>query len=543
MQFPSFPSLPILARRACLAACAIALLSAGPLRAAQPQPPLPQKGRVLSIGLASAITSLDPHYHVLTPNQNIAEHVFDTLIARDPAQRLKPALALAWKALAPDTWEFRLRPGVKFHDGSDFSAEDVKFSLERPAQVGRSPSSFTIYTRSIAAVRVADPLTIVVRTHAPNPLLPAEIATIAIVSRLQARNATTEDFNTGRATVGTGPFRLVAWNRGDRVELRRNDDYWGAVPAWESVVFHLLPNSAARSAALLSGGVQAIEQVPTADLAHLRARRDIRVVHAVSNRIMYLHLDSDRERTPQVRAADGGVLERNPLKDPRVRLAISKAINRAALCTRVMEGMAVPAGQLMPEGFSGFDQNLPPEAYDPAGARRLLAQAGYPEGFRLTLHASSDRYINDREAALAIAQMLTRAGIRTEVAALPSSVYFSRATQREFSVMLFGWSADTAELSSPLRALLATYDSARGLGSSNRGRYSNPAFDQLLGRALASSDERSREILLKQATRLAIGDLGIIPLYHPVNTWALRGALGYTPRSDERTYAQDMRPR
>ena len=518
------------------------LLATHAAHAAPVADPPAARSAALSVGLASAITSLDPHYHVLTPNQNIAEHIFDTLIARDAAQALKPGLALSWQATAPDTWEFKLRPNVKFHDGSPFSAEDVKFSLERPAQITRSPSPFTVYTRGIAGVRVADRLTVIVRTQAPNPLLPGEISTIAIVSKRAASGASTDDFNSGRAAIGTGPFRLVSWNRGDRVELARNDAYWGAPPAWEKVVFQIMPNSAARSAALLAGGVQAIEQVPTADLARLRARRDIRVVHAVSNRIMYLHIDTERDSSPQVRGNDGTPLARNPLKDARVRLAISKAINRAALRDRVMEGMAVPSGQLMPEGFAGYDARLAPEAYDIEGARRLLAEAGYPQGFRLTLHAPNDRYVNDREVALAIAQMLTRAGIRTEVEALPSSVYFARASQLQFSLMLLGWSADTAELSSPLRALLATYDAARGLGSSNRGRYSNAAFDKLLGQALGTADDRVREALLKQAAYIAIGELGIIPLYHTVNTWALRQGLAYAPRSDERTYAWGIRP-
>jgi len=501
------------------------------------------RGAEIHIGLASAITSLDPHFHALTPNQNIAEHIFDTLIARDADQKLKPALAVSWRPVAPDAWEFKLRAGVKFHDGSDFGADDVKFSLQRPAMVPNSPSPFTIYTRSIADVQVMDRLTIIVHTHGPNPILPSELSSIAIVSSQRARNAATVDFNAGRAVIGTGPFKLVSWNHNDRIELARNEAYWGRPAAWDRVIFHILTNSAARTAALLAGTVQAIEQVPTADVAMLRARPDIEVVRSVSNRLMYLHVDTGRDISPKVQGAEGVQLAKNPLRDARVRLAISKAINRDALRDRVMEAMAVITGQLMPAGFSGYDPRLAPEHYDPGGARRLLAQAGYPAGFKIVLSAPSDRYVNDREVALTIAQMLSRVGIATTVEALPSSVYFARAAQLQFSLMLLGWSADTAEPSSPLRALLATYDPEHGMGSSNRGRYSNPGFDRLLREALGSAQGRDREELLRRATELAIGDLGIIPLYHQVNIWALRRDLSYAPRADERTYAHEIRPR
>ena len=497
----------------------------------------------IHIGLASAITSLDPHFHALTPNQNVAEHIFDTLIARDADQKLKPALAVSWRPVAPDAWEFKLRPGVKFHDGTDFSADDVKFSLQRPALVPNSPSPYTIYTRSIAEVQVVDRLTIMVHTHGPNPILPGELSVIAIVSSQRARNATTADFNAGPAAIGTGPFKLISWNHNDRIELARNGAYWGRAAAWDRVIFHILSNSAARTAALLAGTVQAIEQVPTADIGMLRARPDVEVVRSVSNRLIYLHVDTARDKSPKVQGVEGAPLVGNPLKDARVRLAISKAINRDALRDRVMEGMAVTTGQLMPAGFSGYDPSLMPERYDPAAARALLAQAGYPAGFRLVLSAPSDRYVNDREVAMTIAQMLSRVGIATTVEALPSAVYFARAAQLQFSLMLLGWSADTAESSSPLRALLATHDPEHGMGSSNRGRYSNPEFDRLLREALGSVEGRGREELLRRATQLAIGELGIIPLYHQVNIWALRRSLGYVPRADERTYAHEIRPR
>jgi peptide/nickel transport system substrate-binding protein len=265
------------------------------------------------------------------------------------------------------------------------------------------------------------------------------------------------------------------------------------------------------------------------------------VFRIVSHRVMYLHLDSNRDRSPFVTDKAGKPLEKNPLRDLRVRRALSKAINRQALVERVMEGAAVATGQLMPEGMFGYTPTLKPEAFDSDGARKLLAEAGYPDGFGLTLHAPNNRYVNDEQVAQAVAQMLSRIGIATKVDAMPSAVYFSRGNKLDFSFMLVGWGSDTAEASSPLKALLATYSKEKGMGASNRGRYSNPKMDALLDQALATVDDFGRERLLRQATEVAIGDVGIITLYHQENVWAARKGIVYAPRADERTFAHEFR--
>jgi peptide/nickel transport system substrate-binding protein len=296
---------------------------------------------------------------------------------------------------------------------------------------------------------------------------------------------------------------------------------------------------------LLAGDVDFIDNVPTTDITHLKSESGVELSQGISNRVIYLHLDHDRDDSPFVKSKNGGAIK-NPLKDLRVRKAISKAIRRDAIVDRVMEGVAIKAGQLLPDGFFGVSPNLKPEAYDPAGAKKLLAEAGVPNGFQLTIHGPNDRYINDAKICEAVAQMLTRIGIKTTVETMPKSIYFNRASRGgpnktpEFSFILVGWGAGTGEASSPLKSLLHTYDKSRGFGASNRGRYSNPELDRLVEDALATVDDAKRKNLLEKATEMAINDLGIIPLHYQVNTWAARTGIKYNARTDEATVYSDV---
>ena len=501
----------------------------------------PLEAADINIALGGDVTSIDPHFHNLTPNNNIGHHIFETLVGKDSRGRLVPGLAESWRTIDDRTWEFKLRKGVKFHDGSDFTAADVAFTLDRVPLVPNSPSPFTTYTKQITEKIIVDPLTIRLKTAAPYPLMATDMATILIVSSRAAKGATTEDFNSGKAAIGTGPFRFVRWLKGDRIELARNEGYWGQKAPWDRVNFRVITSDPTRVASLLAGEVRAIENVPTADLAKLSKHSDLNLYRIVSLRVMYVHLDSARDKSPFVTDKAGRPLEKNPLKDVRVRRALSKAINRQAVVERVMEGAARATGQLMPEGTFGYSPALKPEAYDPEGARKLLAEAGYPDGFGLTIHGPNNRYVNDEQVTQSIAQMLTRVGIATKVDTMPSSVFFSRGSKLDFSMMLVGWGSDTAEASSPLKALLATYSKEKGMGSSNRGRYSNPKMDALLEQALSTVDDAKREKLLQQATEVAMNDVGIITLYHQENLWATRKGVVYTPRADERTYAHLFR--
>ncbi len=496
----------------------------------------------LTIGLGTDVTALDPHYHNVTPNNNVAAHIYGYLVERNEKSQPQPGLATEWKVIDPLTWEFKLRRGVKFHDGSDFTAADVVASIERVPTVPNSPSPFTAFTKQIKEVIVVDPLTIRFKTATPYPLMPSDMTQVAIISKSAAK-ATTDDFNSGRAAIGTGPYKLVRYAKGDRIELARFDGYWGGKTPWTKVTMRLLPQDASRVAALLSGDVQVIENVPTSDAAQLKKDKRLGMYRTVADRLIYLHMDSDRDVSPFVTDKAGKPLAKNPLKDPRVRKAMSKAINRPAIVEKVMEGEAVPSGQLVADFLFGATKNLKVEAYDPAGAKKLLTEAGYPDGFALTIHAPNNRYVNDAKIAQAVAQMLTRVGIETKVVAMPSATFFTQASDLKFSFMLLGWSTGTGEASSSLKAILMTYNRDRGFGTANRGRYSNGKVDALTEDALAIVDDAKREAMLQRATELAINDTGIIPLHFQVNLWATRDGISYAPRTDESTLAWKFRPK
>jgi len=521
-----------------------AFVAAGLLAAAIALPQV-AGAQTLTVGLKAEPSSIDPHYHNLTPNNAFARDIFDRLIMPDHKQQLQPGLAVSWEAIDDLTWEIKLRQGVKFHDGSPFTADDVVFTFSRAQNVANSPSSFGTYLKGKAITKIDDH-TVHITTERPYPLMPNDLSTFSIISKKHGEGATTEDYNSGKAAIGTGAYKFVEWVPGDRIVLERNDDYWGELPKYQRVLVKPIKSGPSRVAALLAGDVDFIDNVPTVDIGHLRKESELTVMDSISNRVIYLHLDQFREDSPFVRAKDGGPIK-NPLMDQRVRKAISKAINRKAIVERVMEDVAIAAGQLLPDGFFGVSDKLKVEPYDPEGAKVLLAEAGVPDGFKLTIHGPNDRYINDAKIAEAIAQMLTRIGIDTAVETMPKSIYFKRASRGgpdgspEFSLVLVGWGAGTGEASSPLKSLIHTYDKSRGMGASNRGRHSDAEIDALIEEALATVDDAKREALLQEATERAIGNLAIIPLHYQVNTWAARKGIKYKARTDEQTKYTEIR--
>jgi len=494
----------------------------------------------LHIGLSADVTTFDPHFVAAQPNLTAQHHVFDALIAID--ERGRPVTGLAtWRTPDALTWEFTLRKGVKFHDGSELTSADVAFSLERPLTIKGSPGGYETYVRPIVAKEIVDRYTIRLKTAAPYGALLQDLAEVMIVSKKAAAHAATGDFDSGKAAIGTGPYKLVRFSRGDRIELVRNDDYWGGKLPWARVTLHILPSDPVRTAALLSGQVDAIENVPTADLARLRGNPAFRLEQAVSWRTIFLHLDQYRDHPPGVLSKSGKPLDKNPFKDLRVRRALSKAINRDAIAAHVMEGLALPAANVVSPSVIGHDPAVKPEPYDPAGAKKLLAEAGYPDGFAVTLAAPNNRYINDEQVAQAVAQMFTRVGIATKVEAMPISAYFGKARNREFGLALLGWGSLAADLA--LRSLAGTPDAEKGYGAWNWGGYTNPKLDELIKQSLATVDPAKRETLARSASALAARDVAFIPLHYQVATWAMRKGLDYAARTDEFTFAHHFKPR
>jgi peptide/nickel transport system substrate-binding protein len=504
----------------------------------------PATAQELKIGIKTEPSALDPQFHTLNPNIQVADHFFDALVAQDENLKPKPALALSWKTVDETTWEFKLRPNVKFHDGGDFTAADVVYTYERIPKVPNSPGPYTIYTRSMKSFEIVDPLTLRIHTNGPAPLLLLDLAALPILSKkaMSAGSApegrTTAELNAGTGLVGTGPFKFVEWQRGSRIVGERNDNYWGPKPAWQKIILRVLSNNTTRVAALLSGDVDMIEDPPTTDLAKLKSDPKITLEKAISNRVIYIALDQHGEPPIAIPDTNG----KNPLMDPRVREALSIAIDRKGIANKIMEGVAIPAGDLLPYPMGGTRKDTPVDPYDPAKAKKLLEEAGYPKGFSITLGAPNGRYINDLKIAQAVAAMWTRIGVKTDVDANAPPVFFKNRDSFKYSAYMAGWGASTGELSNALKSLAATPDRSKGMGTTNSGKHSNKEMDAKLEQALVTIDDAKREALLADASKILMAEHGIIPIHFEVSVWALRKGLTYTGRADQNTFGFDVKP-
>lgn len=503
----------------------------------------PGHAQTLKLAVAAAPTSVDPHYHTFSPNESLDDHIFSTLVSMDAKSRPQPELAESWKMLDDNTWEFKLRKGVKFHNGDDFTAEDVVYTINRVPTVQNSPGSFKIYTKAIAGMEVVDPHTIRFKTNGIYPLLPIDLTQVYMISRSLGPDPLTEDFNSLKDAIGTGPFKIVSYQNGNKAELERFDGYFGKKPYWKHVTYRMIPNDGARTSALLAGDVDFIEAVPTTDVATLKKNPKIHLSEATSLRFVYLWLNrSHQDAPPGVAGPNGEALTKNPYNDLRVRRALSMAINRDAIVSRVMEGLAIPTGQFLAPGSFTYVPDLKPMKYDPAEAKKLLAEAGFPHGFRATLTGPNDRYVNDGKIIQAVGQMWSRIGVQTTVNAMTWPTYIGRANKLEFSAFLVAWGISSGEASNPLRSLIHTYDTKLGWGAVNRGRYSNPKLDDMVAAAMKIGDDHKREVALQDATRVAMNDVALIPLHIQKNVWGMKAGLTYVARADEATQAMGVWP-
>jgi len=525
------------------AAFAAAVLAAAPALAQS----------TLTIGVRSEAQSMDPHWTQLSGDKQVEQHIFERLVELDHNSQPIPGLATSWRTVDPTTWEIELRTGVRWHDGEAFDADDVIFSFDRlAAGVAGAPASpaFALAKGGKRWTKV-DADTIRITTEGPYPHMAEDLAFVAIIPEHRARGVTPSvDFNNGRATIGTGPYRFVEYRPGDRIVLERNPDYWGARPEWERVVFRPITEGATRLAALLNGDVDIIDYPPTPDIPRLRQNDRVVLSEISSDRLIQIQFGY-RDREPFVFDNEGRPMAINPLRDVRVRRALSLAINRDAIRDRIMGGSSIPTRNIVPPGFFGHDESLQADPFNADEARRLLQQAGYGDGFRVTLHGPNDRYVNDQAIVEAIAQMWTRIGIRTEVVTMPRSVFFTDAIRGDpasvpgvdipkFSVWLTGWGTVAGEATYTVTGLLESYNAATGTGNGNWGRYSNPRIDVLAFQARSELDPAKRLPMLQGATRIGMDDYALIPLHFQVNHWAHRRGLKHEPRVNERTMAYDV---
>jgi len=499
------------------------------------------QARDLTIALATEPSSMDPQFHSLTPNIQFSETLFDPLVRTDANAMPVPCLAESWKVNG-NVWLFKLRPNVKFSDGSPFTADDVVFTYARVPKVPNSPSSFTLYLKTIDKVEAVDPLTLKITTKGPSPVLLANLSIVPVMSRKAAsgpapEGKTTVELNRGDGLIGTGPYKFASWRRGAEIVLERNPNYWGPKPAWDKVIYRPITNPAARVAALLAGDVDMIENPPTDDLAKLEKNPKLHIQKTPSVRVIYVAMNQSKEVPPGMSGTDG----KNPLTDKRVREALSLAIDRNAIVARIMDGVAQPAANLLAYPAFGTSKKLATVApADAARAKELLAAAGYPKGFTVSLGSPAGRYINDQRIAQAVASMWASIGIKTDVETMAPPVFFKKRDSYAFSTYLAGWAAATGEMAHPLTALVATHDPKQGMGTTNWSNYSNAELDRLIVEASKTQDDAKRAEMLQRAGEMAMSDYAILPLQFELSVWAMKQDVRYGGRSDQMTLAQDI---
>lgn len=517
-------------------------LKAGALAALLAGVALPALAADLTIARSSEQSSIDPQFSRTGNNQMTSTMIFGRLIDFDANLQMHPGLAISWTNLDPLTWEIRLRPGVTFHDGSAFTADDVIFSLERADAVPNSPAPYSDQVAALDRLEKIDDLTLRITTKQPSPTLMEDIGRVFLISKAAAEGRSSEDFMTPAVAVGTGPYKFIGWTPGEVLKVAAFDGYWGEKPEFNAVDIRFISNDAARVAALLSGAVDVIDAVPPTDVATISKAAGFHSFSAQSGRLIYLGLSMRGDSAPGVTDLNGQPLAENPFKDARVRKAVSLMLDRQLIIDRILAGSGVAAGQLVPDALGGHAADLAADKPDLAQAKALLAEAGYPQGFGITVSSSNDRFPSDADLAQAIGQMLTRGGLKVNgVQVLPYNVYAKAASAGDYGAFVFSLGASTPTSAPNLGALLRSYDKDAGVGAFNRVRFSDPEFDTALAAALAEFDETKRLSMLQDATRLVFAKTPIVPLYWQVIHWGLKDGLEIDAGLAEYTMPQDVR--
>jgi len=481
------------------------------------------QGATLRVASGFDPQTMDPHALALLYQTRIYTQVYDSLVNRDEQFRLEPSLAVSWQAAGATTWRFQLRPGVTFHDGTPFTADDVVFSIERAL----GPSSQRAFQlKGVTGAKRIDDLTVDVQLEAPDAVLPEKFVGLAIMSRawcVKHGVQRAQDFNAKQETYavrnanGTGPFRLERYEPDVRTVLKANPAWWGRDDKrngnLDEVTFVSIRQDATRLAALASGEIDLVLDPPFQDVDRLARDTRLTVLQTADIGQQYFTFDQWRD---ELEGSD--VKGRNPFKDLRVRRAVYQAINVELIVQKVLRGQGAPTGAFLSPRVDGsppeLDRRLP---FDPAKAKALLAEAGYPNGFSVTLDCVNIAYREN--VCQAASAMLTQVGIRTTLRASATNQFFPRLSQGTSAFIEFGWTP-TTDAWATLNALFHTW-SKDGFGTFNAGRYSNPQLDQLIDAIRVEPDASKRRAMVGAALRMIGDDLPYVPLYRRTLSWAM----------------------
>ncbi len=468
--------------------------------------------------------SMDPHSLNESLQLSFTGNLYEPLIGRGKKLELVPALATDWKQTAPTVWRFNLRKNVKFHDGTPFTADDVIFSYNRAKGDG---SDVKTYVGSIKEIRKVDDVTIDIVTNEPFPILPDVVTNWYIMSKKWCEeNRAVQPVDKRKGTEntasfkanGTGPYRLRARDPNVRTTLQRNPGYWDKIEGnVQEVVFTPIGNASTRVAALLSGEIDMMEPVPVQDIARIQANPNFKVMQGPELRTIFLGMDQSRNEL-----LSSSVKGKNPFKDKRVRQAFYQAIDITAIQKAVMRGASAPTGLMIAPGITGFPADLNKRLpYDPDAAKKLLAEAGYPNGFEVGMNCPNDRYVNDEEICKAVSAMLARIGVKVNLVAETKGSYFPKILSRNTSFYMLGWTPGSYDSHNPLFALLAT-PGAGGQGQFNLGTYSNARVDELTKAIATETDIKKRNAMIAEAMKIHQDDVGHIPLHQQALAWAMK---------------------
>ncbi|WP_300716570.1 ABC transporter substrate-binding protein [Hydrogenophaga sp.] len=481
------------------------------------------QAQTIRIGNQGDALSMDPHSLNESLQLSVTSNVYEPLVARDRNLQLVPGLATSWKQTSPNVWRFELRKGVTFHDGAPFTADDVLFSF---ARAGGEGSDMRSYTNDIKAVRKLGDFAVEIETKSPFPILPDVISLLFMMNKKWAeenqatrpvdRRKGIENAASFRAN-GTGPFRLRERQPNVKTTFVRNGNYWGKIEGNViNVEYTPIGNDSTRVAALLSGQVDVIEPVPLQDVARISASGKTKVMQGPELRTIFLGMDQKRDEL-----LFSNVKGKNPFKDKRVRQAFYQAIDINGIQRTVMRGASQPTALMVGPGINGFDESMNTRLpYDPDAAKKLLTEAGYPNGFEVAMNCPNDRYVNDAAICQAVATNLARVGVKILLQAETKGTYFPKILKRDTSFYMLGWTPGTYDSHNALNALMRCVDD-KGSGQFNLGAYCNPKLDELTVQIQSETDKTKRDALIKQAFKLHSDDIGHLPLHQQALAWGV----------------------